>query len=108
MDNYRGVIIEESLKNKDVLNKVQILETKISLYPNPAKNNFNIQFPNNYMEESEITILNTNGQVVKKQTVTEKDLVKSHRIEFNGLNSGFYFVKIESSKLSKTIKLIVQ
>ena len=84
------------------------LETKISLYPNPAKNNFNIQFPNNYMEESEITILNTNGQVVKKQTVTEKDLVKSHRIEFNGLNSGFYFVKIESSKLTTTIKLIVQ
>jgi hypothetical protein len=60
------------------------------------------------MEESEITILNTNGQVVKNQTVTEKDLVKSHTIEFNGLNSGFYLIKIESSKLSKTIKLIVQ
>jgi hypothetical protein len=84
------------------------LETKISIYPNPAKNNFNIQFPNNYFEDSEITIVNTNGQVVKKQTVTEKDIVKSHRIEFNGLNSGLYFVKIESVKFSKTIKLIIQ
>lgn len=27
--NYKGVIIEESLKNKDVLNKVKILKTKI-------------------------------------------------------------------------------
>jgi hypothetical protein len=27
--NYRGVIIEESLKNKDVLKDVKILETKI-------------------------------------------------------------------------------
>ena len=84
------------------------LETKISLYPNPAKNNFNIQFPNNYLEESEITILNTNGQVVKKQTVTQNELSKSNSIEINGLNSGIYFVNIESSKLSKTIKLIVQ
>ena len=29
MENYRGVIIEESLKNKEVLKKVQILETKV-------------------------------------------------------------------------------
>lgn len=31
MDNYRGVIIEESLDNKKVLKKVQILETKVSV-----------------------------------------------------------------------------
>ncbi|MDD5721107.1 MAG: hypothetical protein PHT16_01515 [Candidatus Pacebacteria bacterium] len=31
MDNYRGVIIEESLENKEVLKKVQILETKVSV-----------------------------------------------------------------------------
>lgn len=31
MDNYRGVIIEESLENTEVLKKVQILETKISV-----------------------------------------------------------------------------
>lgn len=29
--NYRGVIIEESLENKEVLKKVQVLETKISV-----------------------------------------------------------------------------
>jgi len=29
MENYRGVIIEESLKNKEVLKRVQILETKV-------------------------------------------------------------------------------
>ena len=84
------------------------LETKISLYPNPAKNNFNIQFPNNYIEDSEITFVNTNGQVVKKQSVTQNDLIKSNSIEINGLNSGLYFIKIKSVKFSKTIKLIVQ
>lgn len=31
MDNYRGVIIEESLENKEILKKVQILETKVSV-----------------------------------------------------------------------------
>ena len=84
------------------------LETKISLYPNPAKNNFNIQFPNNYIENSEITIVNTNGQIVKKQSVSQNDLTKSNIIEINSLNSGLYFVKIESIKISKVIKLIVQ
>jgi hypothetical protein len=84
------------------------LETNISLYPNPAKNNFSIQFPNNYIENSEITIVNTNGQIVKKQSVSQNDLTKSNIIAINGLNSGLYFVKIESIKISKVIKLIVQ
>jgi len=84
------------------------LETRIYLYPNPAKNNFNLQFPNNYIENSEITIVNSNGQVVKKQSVSQNDLTKSNIIEINGLNSGLYFVKIESIKISKVIKLIVQ
>ncbi len=30
MDAYKGVIIEESLENKDVLEKVSILETRVS------------------------------------------------------------------------------
>jgi hypothetical protein len=84
------------------------LESKISWYPNPAKNNFNILFPNNYFEDIEITLINSNGQVVKKQSVTQNDLLKSNLIEVNGLNSGLYFVKIESVKLHKIIKLIVQ
>jgi dephospho-CoA kinase len=29
IENYRGIIIEESLENKEVLNKIKILETKI-------------------------------------------------------------------------------
>jgi hypothetical protein len=84
------------------------LENKISWYPNPAKNNFTIQFPNNYFEETEISFLNTNGQVVKKQTIKQHDLLKTNSIEFNEFQSGLYFVKIHSSKLSKTIQLIVQ
>lgn len=84
------------------------LEAKIKLFPNPTKNNFNIQFPNNFLDQSEITITNTNGQVIKKQIVTQNELDQNNSIEINGLNSGFYFVKIESIKFVKTIKLIVQ
>lgn len=29
MENYKGIIIEESLENKDVLKRVQILETEV-------------------------------------------------------------------------------
>ena len=31
MENYRGVIIEESLENKEILKKVSILETKVEV-----------------------------------------------------------------------------
>ncbi len=84
------------------------MESRVILHPNPAKNNFNIQFPNNYIEDSEITIVNTNSQIVKKQTVTQVELSKSNNVEINGLNNGIYFVKIQSVKFSKTLKLIVQ
>lgn len=31
MNNYKGIIIEESLENKELLKKVQILETEVSI-----------------------------------------------------------------------------
>lgn len=84
------------------------IDPKITLFPNPAKSNFNIQFPNNYFEESEISVINTNGQIVMKQMVTQSDLTKTNLIEVNSLNNGIYFVRIQSFKFFKVIKLIVQ
>jgi hypothetical protein len=84
------------------------IDYHVTLHPNPTKNNFNIQFPTNYTEDSEITIVNTNSQIVKKQNVTQNELTNSNSIEINGLNSGIYFVNIQSVKFSKTYKLIVQ
>jgi hypothetical protein len=52
--------------------------------------------------------VNTNSQIVKKQAVTQFELSKSNNVEINGINNGIYFVKIQSVKFSKTIKLIVQ
>ena len=86
-------------------------KTPIHKYDERLKNLISIifqKFPNNYFEDSEITIINSNGQVVKKQTVSQNELTRSNTIEFNGLNSGFYIVKIQSAKFSKVIKLIVQ
>ena len=37
MKNYQGVIIEESLKNKDILKKVKIVQTKVEQVTNEHK-----------------------------------------------------------------------
>lgn len=66
----------------------------LSLYPNPAKGNFNLSFTNENAENSSVEIINSIGQVIRKQNLgSEKGSVK-YNINLDGMDSGFYFVKV--------------
>jgi hypothetical protein len=72
-----------------------------TLYPNPAKNNIQIQ--NFNFTSGEIRIFNVLGKQVLHQT---KNLDKN--IDVSLLNAGIYIVKISSEGKSKTQKLVIQ
>jgi hypothetical protein len=84
-----------TLSNKDFE-----LQTGISLYPNPAKNTIYI-----------------NGQVAKLTTIDVYSLTGKHimniknnlkEIDVSGLQSGIYFVKLNTKNLTTTKKVIIE
>lgn len=79
------------------------IDTKISIYPNPAQD---IVFIDCDMEREIIcNILDMCGRIVSKQILPAG---KSHSISITGLNNGIYIIKLTSDKFDKTQKLIIK
>ncbi len=89
-------------------NSFDLQDKKTSIFPNPAKNNFSIQFPNTIDSDLELTIINTNGQVVKKQFIAINEIINNEKsIDITNLNNGIYLVQLYSNSYSKAIKLAI-
>jgi hypothetical protein len=94
------------VKLKNNISSTEILECKISVYPNPASNYFTIDL-NNCISTFPVhlNIFNTIGQLVQSQKIN----ASKSTIELNtGLSKGTYFLNIADSKGKKvgTTKLI--
>jgi len=85
---------------------------QISTYPNPAQNQIKIAYnlpESNYVN---ISVLNTNGQLVAN-LVDEYQFVGKHEYTWNfskslyGINQGLYFVRFQIGDTMKTQKIIV-
>lgn len=77
---------------------------KLSMYPNPATNQFSLK--GNFNELVNIRIYNSQGKLV---FFTKKvDVSSDFRIDVSALDSGVYFVKLNGDKGEITKKLILK
>ena len=82
-------------------------EQSITLYPNPAKNEVKVAFPNDYTGEMNLSIYDLQGKIaVKKSFVT---VYNYEKIDISSLSAGYYIVQLQSGngKLSRQ-KLLVE
>ena len=90
-------------------NAFDFSDKKTSIFPNPAKNNLTIQFPNTIDSDTEVTIITINGQVVKKQIISQNELIDFQKqIDITDLKNGIYLLQLHSNNYSKTLKIVVQ
>ena len=74
----------------------------VQIYPNPTNDFASVRWENNEMLE--ITIVNTNGQIIEKA-----DVSMQNSFQTNNLNAGVYLVYLEgSNNITYTGKLIAQ
>ena len=76
----------------------------IKIYPNPNNGILNVSI-NNYSGNLNINIYDINGRNVYTNS---EDFSGDKMINFQGLQSGFYIVKIEGEGLSHTEKIVLQ
>ena len=92
----------------NIINTVSVKELNqklISIYPNPANNYLNINFPNSFSDPFDVNIYDLNGKLVFNQQLFNL----KNTINLNDLKSGFYTYNITNkTSILKEDKLIIE
>ncbi len=78
-------------------------EAGINISPNPSSEFFNIEFPEVLNENVRITLMDINGKVLKEGTITDQ----VSQINVNDLNTGMYFLRMDTAKVIYFQKVMV-
>ncbi len=102
-------VIKNSTVGIDELNTQSTDDFRMQVYPNPNKGEFIIQFYLAKQNEVQISIYNLNGQMFKKEVLTDLPSgMNEHRIKLLNLgNGGTYILKIQSGHLIAVQKVII-
>ena len=80
----------------------EVKEVVFSLFPNPAKEGIQIEFP--YDGKNEIVILDLSGKIIYQNKAV---VGKTIRIDLNHLSNGMYFVKLKSNNYSFSDRIVL-
>jgi Secretion system C-terminal sorting domain/SprB repeat len=83
-------------------NEDKILESAISVFPNPSNGKVNVNIDRFY-SNIEIEVIDNSGRIIK--TIQLSD---SNTLDLTSLNEGFYSLKFKTSKSTVTKKIIIQ
>lgn len=103
IDNTLTSEIVSSSSSTATLNIKDVLKNKLEFYPNPVNEElfFELQKP---LSNGQIEIIDINGAIISTTRIVSEDL--KHRINLQFLNSGFYFLKLESDAFNQIIKFV--
>jgi PKD repeat protein len=79
---------------------------EISVFPNPAKNSISIKLSGLMTDEAVLNVRDITGRIVKTESFKNIDKQYVHSINISEMQSGIYFMNIESGQKTKTIKFI--
>lgn len=101
----------EALKNSSMAKLApgtQDNEYKITVYPNPASSELNIDYYTESEAHVQCKILNTLGQVVITKSVMPNNLgSNTSSINTSSLISGVYYLKLEGTDINQTCSFII-
>jgi len=80
------------------------ITNSVVLYPNPAANEFTVNFGASITSDVDITVSNSLGQTIQKLTTSTTQTT----VDVSNYNTGIYFVTFKTDTQSTTKKLIVK
>jgi hypothetical protein len=81
-------------------------ENRISIYPNPAKDEFYISFPSSTIGKVSLEIYDMSGKLVSSEDKISPDAKKA--VSTNNLVNGTYMVKVKGLGFEAASKVIVK
>ncbi|GEM_PF-3487761 len=104
---YQSSIIPAGALPRRVVAGVEdpIIETDLSVYPNPFQDRLNIKLPENILENALVKIFDENGQLVFERSIVAEEKCSLH---LSSLKPGVYILQFKDSKrvsYKKVLKL---
>ncbi|MFZ6051943.1 fibronectin type III domain-containing protein [Halocola ammonii] len=82
------------------------LPTSASVYPNPAKNLINIQFPEgNYSNSIVVELIDSKGAIILKKNTQQMEQVK---LDISGIEPGLYLIRIITSESLIVRRVVIE
>jgi hypothetical protein len=81
---------------------IEAIINPIEVYPNPASDKITINGLNSAMKISAVKITNMEGKVIKTVDVNSPSM----EVSLNGVDNGIYFVVVEHSNGTETVKFV--
>ena len=97
---FSGLFTNAVLNNDTFTNN-----EKVSIYPNPVKDNLNINI-NDFYGEVSVKIIDVNGREVLNQTIANFNA--SNTLNVSTFSSGIYILKLQGENLNHTEKIILE
>lgn len=85
------------------LNEEKKEKTGLSVFPNPAKGQFEIRFKKNEVQNFELLVVDNAGRTVHKKTYTGG----SQSINLSSLSPGIYYCYVTSGPIAETFKILI-
>ncbi len=92
-----GVGIEEEIEGQ-----------RVSIYPNPTKDNLNIKLEGSSLNSLEIKLMSANGQLVYHENVSKINGAYIKTIDLSKNAKGIYFIQFISNKQVITRKVVIE
>jgi hypothetical protein len=83
----------------------EILTNKLSIYPNPVKDNLNINIKD-FSGDILVKIMDVNGREVFNKNINNFN--RSKELDLSSFSSGIYFLKLIGEDLNYTEKIILE
>lgn len=100
-DTLIQVILVDGIENNS-------LATGVSIFPNPAKNQFNVSFNNGKSSFVTIQFFNLQGKLIQEKQISNVKAGTTVPMNVEGYSNGMYLLKLIGEKESAVFKIIVQ
>ncbi len=102
------VLINNNYKVVGITEAANQSLTDVTVYPNPAKDNINLNFTNENADPASYDLVNVLGQTVRTQAIPVVKGETLYNVNLAGIENGVYFIKLHVGAKTSVTKITVQ
>lgn len=89
-------------------NIVTTVDSKFTVYPNPAQSILNFEFNSLVSENLEVSMMDLSGRVVISETISTTEGLNTGKLDVSHLAKGVYTFKANSSNTTSVVRIVVE
>lgn len=102
-DKDGAITYSKVVKSSEPINNVSIL-----IYPNPARNSFNVKFSSAFEGKSQLCLISASGELVRSTPVSINKGSNNINMNVRGLSAGTYIITIKEKGIDFKKRVVIE